>query len=72
MSSFVQVTMNGSLLYVSTVKFVGAAVTSVIGSLSPLFALPISMIFLKERITRVAMIGVAVTIAGVILVVLGV
>jgi len=62
----------GSLLYVSTVKFVGAAVTSVIGSLSPLFALPISMIFLKERITRVAMIGVAVTIVGVILVVLGV
>jgi DME family drug/metabolite transporter len=62
----------GSLLYVSTVKFVGAAVTSVIGSLSPLFALPISIIFLKERITRVAMIGVAVTIAGVILVVLGV
>jgi len=62
----------GSLLYVSTVKIVGAAVTSVIGSLSPLFALPISMVFLKERITRVAMIGVAVTIAGVILVVLGV
>jgi DME family drug/metabolite transporter len=62
----------GSLLYVFTVKFVGAAVTSVIGSLSPLFALPISMVFLKERITRVAMIGVAVTIAGVILVVLGV
>jgi drug/metabolite transporter (DMT)-like permease len=61
----------GSLLYVSTVKFVGAAVTSVIGSLSPLFALPISMIFLKERITRVAMVGVVVTIAGVILVVLG-
>jgi len=62
----------GSLLYVSTVKLVGAAVTSVIGSLSPLFALPISMIFLKERVTRVAMVGVAVTIAGVILVVLGV
>lgn len=62
----------GSLLYVSTVKFVGAAVTSVIGSLSPLFALPISMIFLKERITRVAMVGVVVTVAGVILVVLGV
>ncbi len=62
----------GSLLYVSTVKFVGAAVTSVIGSLAPLFALPISIIFLKERITRVAVIGVAVTIAGVILVILGV
>jgi len=62
----------GSLLYVSTVKFVGAAVTSVIGSLSPLFALPISMIFLKERITKVAVVGVVVTIAGVILVILGV
>ena len=61
----------GSLLYVTTIKFLGAAVTSVIGSLSPLFALPISIIFLKERITRVAMIGVAITIAGVILVILG-
>jgi len=62
----------GSLLYVSTIKSVGAAVTSVISSLSPLFALPISMIFLKERITRVGMIGVVATIVGVILVVLGV
>ena len=62
----------GSLLYVSTIKFVGAAVTSVLSSLSPLFALPISMVFLKERITRVAMLGVVATIAGVILVVLGV
>lgn len=62
----------GSLLYVSTIKFVGAAVTSVLGSLSPLFALPISIVFLKERITRVAMLGVVATIAGVILVVLGV
>ena len=61
----------GSLLYVTTIKFVGAAVTSVIGSLSPLFALPISIIFLKESITRVALIGVAVTIVGVILVILG-
>jgi DME family drug/metabolite transporter len=62
----------GSLLYVSTIKFVGASITSVLGSLSPLFALPISMVFLKERITRVAMLGVVATIAGVILVVLGV
>ena len=62
----------GSLLYVSTIKFVGAAVTSVLGSLSPLFALPISIVFLKERITRVAMLGVVATIAGVILVILGV
>jgi DME family drug/metabolite transporter len=61
----------GSLLYVSTIKFVGASITSVLGSLSPLFALPISMVFLKERITRVAMLGVVATIAGVILVVLG-
>ncbi|NOR39524.1 MAG: EamA family transporter [Candidatus Thorarchaeota archaeon] len=61
----------GSLLYVSTIKFVGAAVTSVLGSLSPLFALPISIVFLKERITRVAMLGVVATIAGVILVILG-
>jgi len=61
----------GSLLYVSTVKFVGAAMTSVFGSMSPLFAVPISMIFLRERLSRKAAFGILAAIAGVILVVIG-
>ncbi len=61
----------GSLLYVSTVKFVGAAMTSVLGSMSPLFAVPISVIFLRERLNRKAGIGILAAVLGVILVVVG-
>jgi drug/metabolite transporter (DMT)-like permease len=62
----------GSLLFVYVVKLVGATIASVIGSLSPLFALPISFFFLKERITGLAGIGVLLAVIGVILVVLGI
>jgi drug/metabolite transporter (DMT)-like permease len=62
----------GSLLYVYVVKLVGATFTSVVGSLSPLFALPISIFILKEKVTILAVIGVVLAIIGVILVVLGI
>ena len=59
----------GSVLYVTMVKYIGASMGSVIGSTSPLFAVPVSMIFLKERPTRLALVGVLIAISGVILVV---
>ncbi len=59
----------GSLLYVLMVKLIGAAMGSVIGSTSPLFAVPISVLYLKERLTALAAVGVAATVIGVILVV---
>ncbi|MHA1902622.1 MAG: DMT family transporter [Candidatus Thorarchaeota archaeon] len=62
----------GSLLYVSAVKYAGAAITSVLASTAPLWAVPVSIFFLKERITRLAGAGVFVTVAGVILVILGI
>jgi drug/metabolite transporter (DMT)-like permease len=62
----------GSLLYVYAVKYVGAAVMSVISSSAPLFAVPVSVFYLKERITRLGVIGVIFTILGVALVVLGI
>ncbi|MFW9836800.1 MAG: DMT family transporter [Candidatus Thorarchaeota archaeon] len=37
----------GSLLYTMAVKLIGATVASVVGSVSPLFAQPISILFLK-------------------------
>ena len=37
----------GSLFYTFAVKMIGASVASVLGSISPLFALPISIFFLK-------------------------
>lgn len=60
----------GSLLYTYAVKMVGASVASVLGSISPLFALPISIVFLKERFTIKSILGVLLTVSGVILVVL--
>jgi len=61
----------GSLLYVMGVKYAGATIMSVLGSTAPLFAIPVSIFFLKEKITRFAGIGVLLTIVGVVLVVVG-
>ena len=60
-----------SLLYVLAVKFVGAAVSSVLASTSPLFAISVSIVYLKEHVSKMALIGVLATIFGVILVILG-
>ena len=61
----------GSILYVNAVFFTGAAVTSVIAATAPLFALPFSIIFLKEKVTPLILLGTLLTISGVWLVVLG-
>lgn len=60
----------GSLLYTYAVKMIGASIASVIGSISPLFALPISIFFLKEKVTIRSILGILLTVSGVILVVL--
>ncbi|MFX1484237.1 MAG: DMT family transporter [Promethearchaeota archaeon] len=60
----------GSLLYTYAVKLVGATVAAVLGSVSPLFALPISIFFLKERYSPKSIVGAILTVTGVILVVL--
>jgi len=60
----------GSLLYTYAVKMIGASIASVLGSISPLFALPISIFFLKEQVTLKSILGILFTVSGVILVVL--
>lgn len=60
----------GSIAFLSAVKYAGAVITSVLASTTPLFALPISIFVLKEKLTRLALIGVFATIIGVILVVI--
>ena len=62
----------GSLLYTYTVDLIGAAISSLLGSTAPLFALPISIIFLKERYTFKSILGALLTVLGVILVILAV
>ena len=61
----------GSLLYVGAVAMVGAAIMSVLSSTAPLFAVPVSVLLLKEKLTPVAGIGILATIVGVVLVVVG-
>jgi len=61
----------GALLYVTAVAMVGAAIMSVLSSTAPLFALPISIIFLKEKLTHSAAFGIVLTMIGIVLVVIG-
>jgi len=61
----------GSILYVGAVAMVGAAIMSVIASTAPLFAIPVSVFVLKEKVTPLALVGVALTLTGVTLVVMG-
>ena len=58
----------GSLLFVAAIASLGPTRTAVLTSTSPLFAIPLTAMFLKERPTRAVMLGTAVTVAGVALV----
>ena len=57
-----------STLYVSAVQALGPSLTQIIGIMSPLFALPLSMAILKERPTRLAALGTFLTVAGIAIV----
>jgi len=61
-----------SLLYIASIKLVGATIGAVIGSTSPLFALPFSVLYLKEKITWKGSFGTIATILGIWLVLLGI
>ncbi|MBS3795712.1 MAG: DMT family transporter [Candidatus Thorarchaeota archaeon] len=60
----------GSILYVNATKLLGAATTSVIVSSAPLFAVPLSVKYLDERVTPLMAAGVILTVLGIALVVL--
>jgi drug/metabolite transporter (DMT)-like permease len=59
----------GSLCYVFSVVEVGAARAAVLSATSPLMALPLAVIFLKERITVRVVSGTLACVAGIALVV---
>lgn len=61
----------GSILYVSTVAITGAAVTSVIAASAPLFALPLAIFYLKEKVTPLILLGTMCAVLGIWLVILG-
>jgi len=55
----------GSLLYVFAVQEVGAGRTAVLTSTQPLFALPLAVLFLREKITPKVILGTALCILGI-------
>ena len=58
----------GSMLFVLTVALVGPTQAAILTSTSPMFALPLSALLLRERLSRRVWVGTLLTICGVILV----
>jgi drug/metabolite transporter (DMT)-like permease len=58
----------GSVLFIYAVEHIGAAKTAFLTTSAPVFALPMGMIFLSERLTPRIALGTAVTVAGIWLV----
>jgi drug/metabolite transporter (DMT)-like permease len=64
-------TAMGSLAYVYAVGEAGAARATVLSSVSPLMALPLSVLFLREQLSVKILTGTAVCVAGILVVVSG-
>ncbi len=59
----------GGLLLLAGLKYAGAAKTAILVSTTPLFAMPIAVIFLNERLTWPLVAATLGTVAGVVLIV---
>lgn len=62
------ITAMSSVLFVTSVKLADVAVAAVLSSTAPLFALPLGLMFLGERVTRAALIGTGLAVGGVALI----
>ncbi|UCD00879.1 MAG: DMT family transporter [Promethearchaeota archaeon] len=58
----------GAYLYTESVHIAGANVVSLIASASPLFALPLTYFVNKEKISKFGVVGVVLTIFGVVII----
>ena len=61
----------GALLYIVSLRYAGAAISSVLSAASPVFSTPLSMRLLGEKVDRTMAFGTLAIIAGVWLVILG-
>ncbi|HXH81476.1 MAG TPA: DMT family transporter, partial [Candidatus Tectomicrobia bacterium] len=55
-----------SVMFVGGIKYAGVTVAAVLSSTAPLFAIPLGMIFLAERLPVRALVGALVTVAGIV------
>jgi len=60
----------GSLFWVASIKYAGATISAVVGSIAPIFALPMSISGLKERVRWSTIAGTLVATLGVVLAVI--
>ena len=60
------ITSVSSVMFVAGVKHAGVAVASVLSSTAPMFAIPLAVAFLGERLTARAVVGIAVTVGGIV------
>jgi drug/metabolite transporter (DMT)-like permease len=60
------ITAASSVLFVASLKYAGVAVGSVLSSTAPLFALPLGVIFLGERVSAWTVLGALVAVAGIV------
>lgn len=60
------ITAVSSVLFVASLKYAGVAVGSVLSSTAPLFAVPLGVIFLDERMSAGTVLGAVVTVAGIV------
>ena len=58
----------GSILFIYAVEHTGAARTAFLTTSAPVFALPMGVMFLSEKLTPRVLLGTAVTILGIWLV----
>ena len=60
------VTAFSSVLFVASLKYAGVTVGAVLSSTAPLFAIPLGVIFLGERISLTMVAGAIIAVAGIV------
>jgi uncharacterized membrane protein len=60
------ITAASSVLFVASLKYAGVAIGSVLSATAPLFALPLGVLFLGERVSAWTVLGALVAVAGVV------
>jgi len=60
------VTAFSSVLFVASLKYAGVTVGAVLSSTAPLFAIPLGVMFLGERISPTIVVGAVIAVAGIV------
>jgi drug/metabolite transporter (DMT)-like permease len=60
----------GGWFYLTAVQMVGVSLAAIISATSPIFGVPLSMLFLHEKPTRLTLIGTVLSIVGIALILL--